>query len=510
MTPSESYFLGIDCSTTATKAVLIDQQGQAVATASSSYGLSTPRPLWAEQDPELWWQATGEAVRNALAIASVPAKSIGGIGLTGQMHGLVLLDESGQVLRPAILWNDQRSARQCDEIRQQVGLESLVRMTGNDAFPGFTAPKLLWVREHEPEVYARVRQVLLPKDYVRYRLTGTFATDRAGAGGTLMLDLESRDWSAPLLEALDISSSWLPPNHEGTEVAGRVDEAGAQATGLVPGIPVMAGGGDQAAQAIGAGVTDPGTVALTLGTSGVVFAATDAPLTEPAGRLHAFPHALPGRWHVMGVMLSAAGSLRWYRDVMAKDMPYDELLAGAADVPAGAEGLVFQPYLSGERTPHADPNARGAFVGLTLRHDRKHLTRAVLEGVAFGLRDNLQLLADVGVGDIDQIRISGGGARNPIWRQLLADVLGTELITVETEEGAAFGAALLAAVGAGHWNTVAAACEQAVRLGSVTTPDSAFETTYDSLYPRFRSHYPALRPLFTPEPSPIPPRALDR
>jgi xylulokinase len=491
-----TYLLGIDSSTTATKALLIDSDGTQVAVASSEYPLSTPKPLWAEQDPGLWWTAARRSIRQVIADSGIDPSAIGGIGLTGQMHGLVLLDEAGEVLRPAILWNDQRSAAQCDEIRDRLGLEELVRITGNDAFPGFTAPKVLWVREHEPEIYARVRQILLPKDYVRFRLTGDYATDMAGAGGTLFLDNAARDWSAELLEALDIPAEWLPPTHEGTAITGMVSGEAAQATGLTAGTPVMGGGGDQAAQAVGVGAVSPGVVAMTVGTSGVVFASSNTPLVEPKGRMHAFPHAVSGMWHVMGVMLSAAGSLRWYREVVAPNVDYDALLGEVAAVEPGAEGLTFLPYLSGERTPHADPNARGAFIGMTLAHGRGHMTRSVLEGVAFGLKDNLVLMESVGLEGIDQIRISGGGTRSPVWRQILADVLGVELVSVETSEGAALGAALLAGVGAGAWTSATEACAAAVELGEVTRTHETAQQAYGEVYQRFRASYPAVKGLF--------------
>lgn len=489
-----SLSLGIDVSTTAVKAVVIDENGSVVASASTPLSLQTPRPLWAEQSPEDWWQATCASVRQAMA--RLDNDRLQAIGVTGQMHGLVLLDEDLEVLRPAILWNDQRAAAQCDAIRQRLGQSQLVRLTGNDAFPGFSAPKLLWVREHEPKIYARVRHVLLPKDYVRLRLTSEPATDRAGAGGTLLLGLESRDWSPAVLEALEIPPEWLPPTHEGTQITGFVSADGAEACGLRPGLPVVGGGGDQAAQAVGVGAVEPGVVALTLGTSGVVFATSDRPLVDPRGRLHAFPHAVPGRWHVMGVMLSAAGSLRWYRDVMAPDSDFDQLLADAEGVPRGADGLVFLPYLSGERTPHADPHLRASFLGLTLHHGRGHLTRAVLEGVAFGLRDNLALMRDVGLDDTGEIRISGGGARSPLWRRILADVLGTRLVSVRNDEGAAFGAALLAATGAGCWTSVAEACRQAITFDDVTAPDADGVAGYQPLYERFTRAYPMVRPLY--------------
>ena len=491
-----TYLLGIDVSTTATKALLIDSDGNQITVASFEYPLSTPQPLWAEQDPDLWWNAAKSAIRGVIEQAAVEPAEIGGVGLTGQMHGLVMLDEDGKVLRPAILWNDQRSAKQCDEIRNRIGLEELVRITGNDAFPGFTAPKLLWVREHEPAIYARAKQILLPKDYVRFKLTGGYATDMAGAGGTLFLDNAARDWSQELLEALNVPTEWLPPTHEGTAITGTVSAEAAQATGLAPDTRVFGGGGDQAAQAVGVGAVSPGVVALTVGTSGVVFASSNTPLVEPQGRMHAFPHAVPGTWHVMGVMLSAAGSLRWYRDVVAPEVDYDDLLGEAAAVEPGTEGLTFLPYLSGERTPHADPKARGAFIGMTLAHGRGHMTRSVLEGVAFGLKDNLVLMESVGLEGIDQIRISGGGTRSPVWRQILADVLGVELVSVETSEGAALGAALLAGIGAGAWRSAQEACEAAVELGEITGPDRASRDAYEGIYERFRASYPAVKGLF--------------
>ena len=430
------YALGLDVSTTATKALLIDAAGEVVGVASTEYGYETPHPLWSEQSPGLWWDSAVRSIRAVLRDTGVAPDDIAAIGLTGQMHGLVLLDEGGRVLRPAILWNDQRTADACDKIRECIGRQRLIELTGNDALTGFTAPKLLWVREHEPELYAEVRHVLLPKDYVRYRLTGAHATDRAGAAGTLLFDLRRRDWSAEVLDALDIPADWLPPTHEGPAVTGTLSAEAAEATGLAAGTPVVAGGGDQAAGAVGVGAVREGIVSLALGTSGVVFATANEPFVEPEGRLHAFCHAVPGRWHLMGVMLSAAGSLRWYRDTLAPGASFDDLLAPAVDVTPGGEGLRFLPYLTGERTPHPDPFARGAFVGLTVRHTRSHLTRAVLEGVAFGLRDAFRLMREAGLSTPDEVRVSGGGARSPLWRQILADVLDAELVTVNTTEGA--------------------------------------------------------------------------
>ena len=491
-----SCLLGIDISTTGNKALLVSTAGEVVGVAVSENPISTPRPLWSEQDPADWWQGIQVAIRQVLKEAGVSGEEVIGVGLTGQMHGLVLLDETGEVLRPAILWNDQRTGPQCEWITETVGWENLLAWTGNPALPGFTAPKIVWVREHEPEVYARVAHVLLPKDYIRYKLTGVYATDKAGAAGTLLLDIKKRDWSAEMLHALDIPAEWLPPAYEGPDVTGAIGEDAARATGLRAGTPVVGGGGDQAAGAVGVGAVRPGVVGLALGTSGVVFAPTAEPLIEKEGRLHAFCHAVPGRWHLMGVMLSAAGSLRWYRDTVAPGMAYDDLLAPAADIPAGSEGLIFLPYLTGERTPYPDPNAKGAFVGLTLRHGLAHMTRAVLEGVAFGLRDSMELVRGAGLGAVEQVRVSGGGARSALWRQILADVLNCELVTVNTTEGAAYGAALLAGVGVGTWPNVDAACEATVRVVERVAPREDKVRCYDDFYPVYRQLYGALKPAF--------------
>jgi xylulokinase len=488
-------YLGIDVSTTSVKALLIDGAGAVVGQASTPLTLSTPRPLWAEQQPHDWWAACQQSIRLALAETGVDASRIGAIGLTGQMHGLVLLDVEGTPLRPAILWNDQRSAAECDAIRAVVGKDRLLELTGNDALPGFTAPKLLWVRAHEPEIFARARHVLLPKDYVRLQLTGEYAMDVADGSGTLLVDLRARDWSDEVLAALGLERGWFPPLFEGPAITGRVTAEAASATGLRAGTPVVAGGGDQAAGAVGVGAVTPGILAISLGTSGVVFAATEAPIYEPEGRLHAFCHALPGHWHLMGVMLSAAGSLQWYRDTLAPDTSFETLVAEAELVPAGSEGLLFLPYLSGERTPHPDPLARGAWVGLTVRHTRGHLTRALLEGVAFGLRDSLELMRGVGLPAITEIRISGGGARSRLWRQIVADILGVSLVIPTTHEGAAYGAALLAGVGAGRWQSVERACETIVVMPDVT-PIPENLTGYESLYERYRALYPALHETF--------------
>jgi xylulokinase len=485
--------LGIDLSTTGAKALLVDRDGRVVSSATTPLNLFTPHPLWSEQDPREWWEATVNSIRQALAGST---ESVAAIGLTGQMHGLVLLDAEGQVLRPAILWNDQRCGAECDEIRVRVSREKLVQITGNDALTGFTAPKILWVEKHEPEIHRRIRHILLPKDFIRYKLTGALAMDKADGSGTMLFDLRQRTWSPQILSALNISADWLPPTFEGHEVTGEVTAQAAELTGLHAGTPVVAGGGDQAAQATGVGVVRPGTMAVTLGTSGVVFASTESPLIEPEGRLHAFCHAIEGRWHLMGVMLSAAGSLQWFHDKFARDRSFAELVDEAARVPAGSEGLIFLPYLSGERTPHPDPLARGAWIGLTTRHGPAHLTRSILEGVAFGLKDMFCLMRDVGLASIDQIRVSGGGAKSSLWRQILADTLGAELVTVNTTEGAAYGAALLAGVGIGTWSNVDAACAATIAVTDRVSPNPKTTGTYESMYEEYQKLYPALKSTF--------------
>ncbi len=490
------YFLGIDTSTTSSKALLIDESGAVVAVASSPHTLQTPRPLWSEQNPLEWWGAVSASIQSVLEKAGVGGEAVSAIGLTGQMHGLVLLDETGNVLRPAILWNDQRTQSQCDEIHARIGKEKFIQITGNVALTGFTAPKILWVAQHEPEVYAQAKHVLLPKDYIRYKLTGEYAMDKADGAGTVLFDLRVRDWSDEVLAALDIPREWMPPTFEGCQFTGRVSLEAAALTGLKAGTPVAAGGGDQAAQAVGVGAVEPGIVGLTVGTSGVIFATTPSALIEPEGRLHAFCHAVPGMWHFMGVMLSAAGSLQWYRDTLAPGFSFDELLKEAETVPAGSEGLQFLPYLSGERTPYPDPLARGAFIGLTLRHGRGHMTRAVLEGVAFGLKDSFTLIQQAGLGTITQVRASGGGTKGALWRQILASVLEAELVTVNTAEGAAFGAALLAGVGFGAWADVPTACRAAVKITGSTQPEASQIQAYRQAYALYGELYPALKASF--------------
>ena len=390
-------FIGIDSSTTSTKAIVINENGEILSVASSEYGFETPFPLWSEQDPNLWWHATKESIKESVKKAQIEPSLVEGIGLTGQMHGLVILDAKGEVIRPAILWNDQRTQKQCDEIRKVIGKSEFIQITGNDALSGFTAPKILWVKEEEPHAYERIKHILLPKDYVRYKMTGKFAVDRAGGAGTILFDLKKRDWSPGLIKALGFKQEWFPPTFEGTQITGTLTKEAAEEVGLIEGTPVFGGGGDQAAAAVGTGAVEEGIVSISLGTSGVVFATTDLPFIDPQGRYHAFCHAVPDKWHMMGVMLSAAGSLRWFRDTFKKEANFDELTAGVKNIHPGSDGLLFMPYLTGERAPYPDPLARGGFVGITVRHTFDHFTRAVLEGVAFGLKDSFILMKNAGL-----------------------------------------------------------------------------------------------------------------
>lgn len=484
------YLLGLDVSTTGAKALLIDERGAVVATHTTPLTLQQPQPLWSEQDPEAWWRGIVAAVR--AVTTTHPDKPIAGIGLTGQMHGLVMLDAAGRVLRPAMLWNDQRTQPQCDEITRRVGFERLIELTGNRVLTGFTAPKILWVREHEPEVFAQTAHILLPKDYIRYRLTGEYASEMSDAAGTSLLDVAHRTWSQEVVSALDIPMAWLPTLHEGTQISGAVHAAAAHETGLVVGTPVVSGGGDQAAGAVGVGAVEPNVISLVVGTSGVVFAPLDHYAYQPEGRLHAFCHALPETWHFMGVMLSAAGSLQWYRDTLAPDTAFDVLMDEAAAVSAGSEGLRFLPYLTGERTPHPDPLARGGFIGLTARHTRAHLTRAVLEGVAFGLRDCFELIRAAGIPADAVARISGGGSRSALWRQIIADVIGLPLVSVNTSEGAALGAALLASVGVGLYPDASTACAACITSTGETLPSAQAEA-YHTPYAEYQALYPAVQ-----------------
>ena len=489
------YLMGLDISTTGAKALIIDEAGAVIAVANTPQPISQPQPLWSEQNPADWWDGISASIRQALAASGLGGEDIDAIGLTGQMHGLVLLDAYGDVLRPAILWNDQRTQAQCDEITARVGARRLIELTGNPAVTGFTAPKILWVRDNEPDVYAQVNKVLLPKDYIRYKLTDTYATDLAGAAGTSLLNVAERAWSAEVLDALEIPAEWLPPVHEGTDITATVSGEAADLTGLANGTPIVGGGGDQAAGAVGMGCVSPEKIGVTVGTSGVVFAPLSRYAFEAEGRLHAFCHALPDTWHFMGVMLSAAGSLQWYKDTFAPQLDFEALLAEAAAAPVGSDGLFFLPYLTGERSPHPDPLARGAFIGMTSRHNRGHMTRAVLEGVAFGLKDSFTLIAQAGLPDQYEARISGGGAKSPIWQQIIADVLDASLVNINTTEGGAFGAAILASVAAGVYSDVTSACDAMIETGDEVTV-SADADVYAERYEIYRSLYPTLRETF--------------
>jgi xylulokinase len=493
--------LGIDVGTGGTRAVVVDEGGAVVASATSEHeAFASPRTGWAEQDARDWWRAAAEAVRAVLARPGVSAAEVAGVGFSGQMHGAVLLDGRDEVLRPALIWCDQRTDAECRNLTERVGAERLIELTSNPALTNFTLTKLLWVREHEPELWGRFRSFLLPKDYVRLRLTGERATDVADASGTLLFDVRRRRWSREMLEAVGMGEEMLPAAFESPEVTGRVSAAGAEATGLREGTPVVAGAGDQAAGAVGMGIVRPGAVSATIGTSGVVFAATDRPALDRAGRVHSFCHAVPGRWHVMGVTQAAGLSLRWFRDrfglgdgvdAAGRD-PYELLSAEAAAAPPGSDGVLWAPYLMGERTPHLDPHARAALVGLTASHTRAHVVRAILEGVAFSLRDTLTIFAEMGV-PVENIRLGGGGARGGLWRQIQADVYGRAVEILAAEEGAAYGAALLAGVGAGAWASVDEACARAVRVAARVEPEAAAAALLGGRYAAYRRLYPALR-----------------
>jgi len=498
-----SFYLGIDVGTSGTKTLLMREDGRVAASATASYLLSTPRPGWSEQEPEDWWQAAIKTVRKVLSASKTRPAAVAGIGLSGQMHGSVFLAKNGRVIRPALLWNDQRTAAECDEIESRAGgRDRLISLVANPALTGFTAPKILWLRKHEPRNYARVAQILLPKDFVRFRMTGEFATEVSDASGTLLLDVAGRDWCRPLLGALEIDPALLPRVYESEEVSGRLTAEAARQLGLPAGVPVVGGGGDQAAGAVGNGIVKRGVISATLGTSGVVFAHSDEMQIDPRGRVHTFCHAVRGKWHVMGVVLSAGGSLQWYRNTLAetetalarrkKVDPYELLTAEAARAPAGCEGLYFLPYLTGERTPHADPDARGAWIGLSLRHRREHLVRAVMEGATFAMRDCLEIIQGMNI-PVQEVRLSGGGARSKFWRQMQADVYGHKVVTINAEEGPAYGAALLAATGTGAYRRIEEACAAAIRVTSRLSPGAKTKKVYNAVYPMYGRLYHALR-----------------
>lgn len=499
-----AYLLGLDVGTTGTKALLIDESGQIVGRALSEYPLSTPRPNWAEQDPEHWWKAAVETIGEVLASAGISGDQVDAVGLSGQMHGSVFLDEQDQVIRPAILWCDQRTAAQCDWITETVGEETLVAETCNPVLTGFTAPKIIWLRDHEPDGFARVHKVLLPKDYLRLRLTGEYATEVSDASGTSLLNVPQRRWSEVVLDKIGVPLDWLPQVYESSEITGEITPRAAEATGLRVGTPVVGGGGDQAAGAVGNGIVETGVVSSTLGTSGVVFAYLDEPLMDGQLRTHTFCHAVPGKWHTMGVVLSAGGSLRWLRDTLCSEEvakaaetgrdPYEYMTEAAGSVPT-SEGLIFLPYLTGERTPYPNPNAKGVFFGLTLRHTKAHMIRAVLEGVACAMRDSFEIIKEMGV-TFGEVRSSGGGARNPLWRQINADVTGEAHSTINVDEGPAFGVALLAGVGAGTFADVPEACRQTIQVVDELAPQPAEVQRYQGYYELYQSLYRQLEGSF--------------
>jgi xylulokinase len=482
-------FLGIDIGTGGTRAILVDREGRVVASASAEHQpIHSAEIGWAEQNPEDWWRAAKSAIGEVMGFAHAGGHAVESIGLTGQMHGCVMLDADGQVLRPALIWCDQRTQPQCDWLTDTIGYERLIELTCNPALPNFTLTKLLWVREHQPEIFARIAHVLCPKDYVRLRLTGEYAIDMQEASGTLLLDVTHRRWSDEICELAGIPKAWLPRLFEGPEICGRITAEAASITGLAAGTPVVAGAGDQGAGAVGMGILEPGSVSATIGTSGVVFAATAAPTRDPKGRLHTFCHAAPGIWHVMGVTNGAGLSFRFFRDTFAPGKSYDELTDLAAKVPAGSDGLLWLPYLFGERTPHLDPAARASFAGITASHTLGHVVRAILEGVAFSLKDTFTLFAELGI-PVQSIRLGGGGARGPLWRQIQADVYGHSVELLEAEEGGAFGAALLAGTGIGAWPSVQAACAATIRVKETIPPEAA--AAMRLAYPRYRALYPA-------------------
>lgn len=496
-------YLGIDIGTSGTKTLAMAEDGRILASATATYPLSNPHPGWSEQNPEDWWQATITTVKKVLKAGKIKPADVKGIGLSGQMHGSVFLDRDGQVIRPALLWNDQRTVVECAEIEAAAGgRKKLIQLVANPALTGFTAPKILWLRKNEPQNFDKCVQILLPKDYIRFCLTGEFATEVSDASGTLLLDVKNRKWSKKLLEKLDIEPELLPRVHESEEVSGKLTHSVAKILGLPEGVPVVGGGGDQAAGAIGNGIVKGGVISATLGTSGVVFAHSEEVQIDPQGRVHTFCHAVRGKWHVMGVILSAGGSLQWYRNELAqaevaaakklKVDPYELILAQAAEAPPGSEGLMFLPYLTGERTPHADPYARGAWVGLSLRHGRSHLIRSIMEGVTFAMRDSLEIIQELQI-PVKEIRLSGGGARGKFWRQMQADIYGRKCVTINASEGPAYGVALLAAAGTGAYKNVVEACQATIKVTETTNPDSKVRKVLDGNYKIYGDLYRSLK-----------------
>jgi len=489
-------WLGIDVGTGGTRALVVDERGKVRAGFTSPHEeMRMERPLWAEQRPENWWDAAVQAVRGALAEAQIAGRDVRGIGLSGQMHGLVVLDKDNAVIRPALIWCDQRSQPQVDAINRAVGSANVLQATANPVLTGFTLPKLLWVRDNEPNYYDRVRKLLLPKDYVRFRLTGEFATEVSDASGTALFDVVNREWSARMIGALALDRAILPECHESVEVTGTVSRTVAEVTGLVPGTPVVGGGGDQASSAVGNGIVEPGIVSCTLGTSGVVFAHMEQVAYDPSGRVHTFCHAVPGKWHIMGVMQGAGLSLQWFRNQLAPGADYDVLTSEAARSPVGAHGLFWLPYLMGERTPHLDATARGGWIGLTAKHTRPDLIRSLIEGVSYSQKDCLDIIEQLGA-TVKSVRVSGGGGKSLFWRRVLADVLDKPVVTLATQEGSAYGAALLALVGTGAYASVPEACARVIRETDSVAPRPEHAAFYQNGHSLYSSLYPALKPAF--------------
>lgn len=488
--------IGIDIGTSGTKALAVDPKGKILAEASTGYGSMHPKPLWSEQNPEDWWKATVKVVQSVVSKAKLKPTDVAAIGLSGQMHGSVFLDKNDKVIRPALLWNDQRTVEECAEIEELAGgRKQLIKMVANPALTGFTAPKILWLRNKEPRNFAKTTKVLLPKDDVRRRLTGEYATDVSDASGTLLLDVVKRTWSKRLLKKLDLDPSLLPTCYESEEVTGKLTQEAADKLGLTTDCVVVGGAGDCAAGAVGNGIVKKGLLSTSIGTSGVVFVHSDEPQADPEGRLHTFCHAVRDKWHQMGVTLNAGGSLGWFRNTLCPGTKFEQLTREADEVPPGAEGLQFLPYLSGERTPHLDPLARGALIGMTLKHTRGHISRAILEGVTFSLRDSLAIMQELGV-PVRQIRATGGGSKSPFWRQMQADVFGKAVTSMVAEEGPAYGVALLAAVGAGWFKNISEACNATVKTAGVTKPILKNRKAYDAAFPIYQGLYAALKDEF--------------
>ena len=505
--PDMPVFLGIDIGTSGTKTLAMSETGEILGSATVEYPLSNPKPGWSEQEPVDWWTASVKSVKKVMKSAKLKPADVGGIGLSGQMHGSVFLDKSGKVIRPALLWNDQRTEAECTEIETRAGGRSrLIQLVANPALTGFTAPKILWLRNKEKKNFDKTVQVLLPKDYVRYRLTGDFATEVSDASGTLLLDVVNRCWSKELLQKLDLDAKLFPKVYESEDVTGVLSDVAAKEMGLKPGTPVVGGGGDQAASAIGNGIVGSGVVSATMGTSGVMFAHSDEVQVDPDGRLHTFCHAVRGKWHVMGCALSAGGSLQWFRNQLCQEEvaaakkkkvdPYELITEQAATAPAGSEGLFFLPYLTGERTPHADPNARASWIGLSLRHGKAHMARSVMEGATYAMRDSLEIIKSMNI-PVKEIRLSGGGAQSQFWRQMQADIYGQSVVTINASEGPAYGVALLAAAGTGAYKSVVEACKATISVVTKTANKAGTTKTYNAAYPVYQQLYRSLKNDFT-------------